>query len=218
MSQDVQTGLVAGTWNIDLSHSEAGFTVRHLMSKVRGSFTDFSGTITTAENILDSSVEVTIKSSSITTHNEQRDAHLRSADFFDPTKGGELRFVSTGITESGDGYVITGDLTINGITKSVDLAADFLGVEADPCGSDQAGRRGHHHDQPQGLRRQLEPGAGERQVPGRRQGRDHARRAGHQGLIPDWRAAGLGGGPAARQHSCPTTGAVQAKRGATGSL
>jgi len=139
MSQDVQTGIVAGTWNIDLSHSEAGFTVRHLMSKERGNFTDFSGTITTAENILDSSVEVTIQSSSITTHNEQRDAHLRSADFFDPTKGGELRFVSTGITESGDGYVITGDLTINGITKSVDLAADFLGVEADPWGQTKLG-------------------------------------------------------------------------------
>ncbi len=140
MSQDVQTaGLVAGTWNIDLSHSEAGFTVRHLMSKVRGGFTDFSGTITTAENILDSSVEVSIKSSSITTHNEQRDAHLRSADFFDPNKGGELRFVSTAITESEDGYVITGDLTINAITKRVDLAAEFLGVDADPWGQTKLG-------------------------------------------------------------------------------
>jgi polyisoprenoid-binding protein YceI len=139
MTQDVQTGLVAGTWNIDLSHSEAGFSVRHLMSKVRGSFTDFSGTITTAENIIDSSVEVTIKSSSITTHNEQRDAHLRSADFFDPTKGGELHFVSTGITKSADGYVITGELTINGITKTVDLAADFLGVEVDPYGQTKLG-------------------------------------------------------------------------------
>ena len=139
MSQDVQTGIVAGTWNIDLSHSEAGFTVRHLMSKVRGYFADFTGTITTAENILDSTVEVTIKSGSITTNNEQRDAHLRSADFFDPDKGGELRFVSTKITESGDGYVITGDLTINGITKSVDLAAEFLGTQADPWGQTKLG-------------------------------------------------------------------------------
>jgi len=139
MSQDVQSGTIAGTWDIDLSHSEAGFTVRHLMSKVRGSFTEFSGTITTSENILESSVEVAIKSSSITTHNEQRDAHLRSADFFDPAKGGELRFVSTKITESGDGYVITGDLTINGITKTVDLAAEYLGVEADPWGQTKLG-------------------------------------------------------------------------------
>ena len=140
MSQDVQTGIVAGTWNIDLSHSEAGFTVRHLMSKVRGSFTDFSGVITTADNILDSSVEVTIKSGSITTNNEQRDAHLRSADFFDPAKGGELRFVSTKITEAADGgYVITGDLTINGITKTVDLAAEFLGIGSDPWGQTKLG-------------------------------------------------------------------------------
>jgi polyisoprenoid-binding protein YceI len=140
MSQDVQTGLIAGTWTIDLSHSEAGFSVRHLMSKVRGNFTEFSGTITTAEDILASSVEVTIQSSSITTHNEQRDAHLRSADFFDPTKGGELHFVSTKITEDGDGgYVITGDLTINGITKSVDLAAEFLGVASDPWGQTKLG-------------------------------------------------------------------------------
>jgi len=140
MSQDVQTGIVAGTWNVDLSHSEAGFSVRHLMSKVRGSFTDFSGTITTAENILDSLVEVTIKSSSITTHNEQRDAHLRSADFFDPANGGELRFVSTTISEDGKGgYVITGDLTINGITKSVDLAAEFLGIQSDPWGQTKLG-------------------------------------------------------------------------------
>ena len=139
MSQDVQTGIATGTWTIDLSHSEAGFSVRHLMSKVRGVFTDFSGTITTAENILDSTVEVTIKSGSITTNNEGRDAHLRSADFFDPTKGGELRFVSTSIREAGDGHVITGDLTINGITKSVDLAAEFLGIEADPWGQTKLG-------------------------------------------------------------------------------
>jgi polyisoprenoid-binding protein YceI len=70
------TGLVAGTWNIDNSHSEVGFTVRHLMSKVRGAFTEFSGTFVTTENPLESSIDVTIVSSSITTHNEQRDAHL----------------------------------------------------------------------------------------------------------------------------------------------
>lgn len=128
------TQLQAGTWAIDPVHSEVGFTVRHLMSKVRGSFTDFTGEIITTDDIVDSSVSVTIKSGSITTHNEQRDGHLRSPDFFDPEKGGELTFVSTTITESGDGYVITGDLTINGITKSVDLASEFLGVGANAYG------------------------------------------------------------------------------------
>ena len=128
------TELVAGTWTIDPVHSEVGFTVRHLMSKVRGSFTDFSGEIVTTTDPLESTVSVAIKSASITTRNEQRDGHLRSADFFDPAKGGELTFVSTAVSESADGYVITGDLTINGITRSVDLAAEFLGVGANAYG------------------------------------------------------------------------------------
>lgn len=133
-STSTETGLIAGTWAIDASHSEVGFTVRHLMSKVRGIFTDFSGEIVTTGNPLESTVSVTIKSASISTNSEQRDGHLRSADFFDPEKGHELTFVSTGVTEGADGYVITGDLTINGTTRSVDLAADFLGVDTDAYG------------------------------------------------------------------------------------
>lgn len=133
------TGLLAGTWNIDPVHSEVGFSVRHLMSKVRGTFTDFSGVITTTGRPTESSVEVRISSASITTHNEQRDAHLRSADFFDPARGGELTFVSRSVTESGAGYVISGDLTINGITKSVDLRAEFLGIDTDPYGNTRLG-------------------------------------------------------------------------------
>ncbi len=128
------TELVAGTWTLDTAHSEVGFTVRHLMSKVRGSFTDFSGEIITTGNPLESKVSVTIKSASITTNNAQRDAHLQSADFFDPAKGAELTFVSTSVSATEAGYVITGDLTINGITKSVDLASEFLGVGANAYG------------------------------------------------------------------------------------
>ncbi|MBA3528269.1 MAG: YceI family protein [Propionibacteriaceae bacterium] len=139
MTQTTATDLLTGTWTIDPVHSEVTFTVRHLMSKVRGSFTHFSGKITTNGSPLESSVSVTITSASITTHNEQRDAHLRSADFFDPTKGGELTFVSTGITESDDGYVISGDLTINGITRPVDLKAEFLGVDTDAYGATRLG-------------------------------------------------------------------------------
>jgi polyisoprenoid-binding protein YceI len=126
-------------WAIDPAHSEVGFTVRHLMSKVRGQFATFEGTIRTDGDPAASSVEVVIESGSITTNNAQRDAHLRSADFFDPAKGGELRFVSTAITESADGHVITGDLTVNGVTKQVDLAAEFLGVEVDGYGQTKLG-------------------------------------------------------------------------------
>ena len=136
MSQSTtEARLETGTWTIDPVHSEVGFTVRHLMSKVRGQFTEFSGEIVTGERPEDSRVSVSISSSSITTHNEQRDAHLRSADFFDPAKGATLTFASTTVTPAGgDRYVITGDLTINGITRSVDLHAELLGVDSDPWG------------------------------------------------------------------------------------
>ncbi|HYI58955.1 MAG TPA: YceI family protein [Microlunatus sp.] len=141
MTQQIATtGLITGTWTIDASHSEVGFSVRHLMSKVKGRFTEFEGTITTtSENPVDGQVEVTITSGSITTGNDQRDAHLKSADFFDPTNGGTLAFVSTGIAEGTNGYVISGDLTINGITKPVDLAAEFLGVAVDAFGATRLG-------------------------------------------------------------------------------
>jgi len=134
MSIDVSTGLLAGTWNIDAAHSTVGFTARHLMSRVRGTFAEFSGEFTTTTNPVESTVSVVIDAASITTNNAQRDAHLRSADFFDPEKGGQLTFVSNKIVESADGYVITGDLTVNGITKSVDLDAEFLGTSTDAYG------------------------------------------------------------------------------------
>lgn len=131
--------LGVGTWTIDPAHSEVGFSVRHLMSKVRGRFTDFAGEIRTEGDPTQATVEVQIQSASITTHNEQRDAHLRSADFFDPARGGELRFVSTGIRAAAEGYVIAGELTINGITRPVDLSAEFLGVETDAYGATRLG-------------------------------------------------------------------------------
>jgi polyisoprenoid-binding protein YceI len=145
MTQQIETtGLVTGTWSIDPSHSEVGFSVRHLMSKVKGTFADFSGTITTTSaDPVDSSVEVTIVSSSISTNNAQRDGHLKSADFFDPSHGGTLAFVSRSIREGGDGYVIAGDLTINGITKPVELAAEFLGVAVDAYGATRLGAEAH---------------------------------------------------------------------------
>jgi polyisoprenoid-binding protein YceI len=132
--QLVDTGLIAGTWSLDPAHTTVGFTARHLMSKVHGTFNQFEGRITTTTDPLESTIAVTIRAASISTNNEQRDTHLRSADFFDPEVGGDLTFTSTGIRADGDGYVITGDLTINGITRTVDLQAEFLGVAVNPYG------------------------------------------------------------------------------------
>jgi polyisoprenoid-binding protein YceI len=141
MSTDiVSTGLVAGTWNVDAAHSEVAFTVRHLMSKVRGTFGAFSGTIVTqGEDPTASTVEVSIEADSISTNNEQRDGHLRSNDFFSTSEVPAITFVSTGISGDEDGYVITGDLTIKGVTRSVDLAAEFFGVAVDAYGLTRLG-------------------------------------------------------------------------------
>lgn len=133
------TDLVAGTWTIDPAHSTVGFTVRHLMSKVRGTFTDFSGTITTTGAPTDSAVNVAITSSSINTNNAARDGHLQSADFFDPEAGQQLVFESTGVRESGDSHIIDGTLTINGHSHPVELATEFLGVATDAYGLTRLG-------------------------------------------------------------------------------
>ena len=140
MTQElVGSDLLAGTWTIDPTHSAVGFSVRHLMSKVRGSFTEFSGEIVTTEDPAESRVNVRISTASITTNNAQRDGHLRSTDFFDADAGQELVFVSTGIRESADGYVLSGDLSINGTTKAVELATEFLGVDVDAYGATRLG-------------------------------------------------------------------------------
>ncbi len=140
MSHDiVDTGLIAGTWQIDPAHSEVGFSVRHLMSKVRGTFQSFTGTVTTGTSLVESAVQASIEVSSVNTNNAQRDGHLRSADFFDPEAGQQLVFASTGIREGDDGYVIAGDLTINGVTRPVELATEFLGVAVDAYGLTRIG-------------------------------------------------------------------------------
>ncbi len=131
-------GLTTGTWNIDPAHSEVGFVVRHLMTKVRGSFDAFSGSITVGDSLADSSVSVSIEVDSVNTRQEQRDAHIRSADFFAEDKK-TITFVSTGVREAEGEYVITGDLTVNGVTRSVDLDTEFVGVDVDPYGNTKAG-------------------------------------------------------------------------------
>lgn len=130
----------AGTWTIDPSHSEVGFSVRHLMvSKVKGNFESFEGTITIAEDPLQSSVTAEVDLSSINTRDEQRDGHLRSADFFEVENHPKLTFTSTSVEPKGGDYVVTGDLSIKGTTKSVVLDLEFNGVHPDPWGGTRAG-------------------------------------------------------------------------------
>jgi polyisoprenoid-binding protein YceI len=128
--------LTAGTWAIDPTHTEVGFVARHLMvSKVRGSFTDVSGTVDVAEDVTDSVANVVIKTASVNTGTADRDAHLKSADFFDAETYPDMTFVSTGF----DGETLTGDLTIKDVTKPVTLDVEFNGVATDPWGNEKAG-------------------------------------------------------------------------------
>ncbi|MFT4201298.1 YceI family protein [Gordonia sp. (in: high G+C Gram-positive bacteria)] len=124
----VTAPIQAGTWNIDPAHSTIGFSVKHLMvSKVRGKFDTFSGTITVAQDGTPS-VSAEIDVNSINTGNDQRDGHIRSADFFDAEKYPKATFVSTAVRPDGDDYVLTGDFTLKGVTRPVDLALEFNGV------------------------------------------------------------------------------------------
>ena len=135
-------GLKAGTWTIDASHSEVGFTVRHLMSKVRGQFRTFEGTLTVANNPLESSVMATIDLSSVDTRNEQRDDHLRSSDFFSVENSSTMTFESTEISDRDGELVARGNLTIKDVTKPIDLTLDYLGVGTDPWGGSRVGYGG----------------------------------------------------------------------------
>lgn len=124
----VPTELTAGTWNIDTVHSTVGFSVRHLMvSKVRGTFDAFSGAIEIAADGTPS-VTAEIDVTSINTRNEQRDGHIKSADFFDAEKFPTATFVSTGVVAKGGDYELTGDFTLKGVTKPVTLTMEFNGV------------------------------------------------------------------------------------------
>ncbi len=139
LSETTFPGLVPGTWVIDPIHSDIGFTVRHLMSKVRGQFRDFEGSLTIADNPLDSSAYASIDLSSVDTRNADRDSHLRSADFFSVETSPKMTFQTTGIRQDGDRLIATGALTIKAVTKPVELALEFLGVEKDAYGNTRVG-------------------------------------------------------------------------------
>jgi polyisoprenoid-binding protein YceI len=133
-------GYLAGTWTIDPVHSEVGFSVRHMMvSKVRGKFGKFSGEIVTAEDVLGSAVTAEIDLSSIDTGNEQRDGHLRSLDFFDVENHPLMTYRSTGVRQDGEDYVLDGELTLKGVTRSVPLRLTVNGFGPDAYGGTRAG-------------------------------------------------------------------------------
>jgi polyisoprenoid-binding protein YceI len=134
------TAVSTGTWTIDASHTEIGFSVRHLVSKVRGKFETFEGTIVTQDDLTASTVNVTVDLNSINTGTTDRDNHLRSADFFEVETHPKMTFVSTGIVQKSDtDFVVSGDLTIKGVTKPVELATEFLGEGGDPWGGTRVG-------------------------------------------------------------------------------
>lgn len=134
------TALPQGTWNIDTTHSEIGFIVRHAgVSKVRGQFTEFDSNVEVDSNNL-ITVNATIKSDSFNSRNEGRDQHVRSEDFLNVQEYPELTFKSTDVSRVDDEkYVVTGELTIRGVTQTVSFDAEFNGIAVDPFGNTRAG-------------------------------------------------------------------------------
>jgi len=123
-------------WNVDASHSSIGFSVKHMMvSKVRGSFGDFAAEVEADEtDLTGANIAFTIQVASINTGSEDRDNHLRSADFFDVETYPEIKFVANNISKKGDDYEIAGDLTIKDVTKSVVFEAEYGGKGTNPWG------------------------------------------------------------------------------------
>ena len=133
---------MSNQWQFDMQHSGVSFTVRHmLVSKVRGRFTRWSGALQfLPDNPSLSSVEVSIETASVDTHEAQRDGHLRSGDFFDVEKFPAITFKSTRVERRGDGeFLVTGDLTIRGVSRPVLLEVEYGGAMRDPWGNERAG-------------------------------------------------------------------------------
>ena len=126
--------LAPGTWSVDTAHSSVEFTIRHLgISKVRGRFNRFDASLSVGDTLETTSFRADIDLSSIDTNHPDRDAHLRTTDFFDLASHPSMTFESTGIRhDGGDRYTAVGDLTINGITQSVDLDVEFNRLELYP--------------------------------------------------------------------------------------
>ncbi len=126
----------AGRYEIDPAHSSVSFQVRHLgLSKVRGGFERFTGTVEIADEVTDSSVEVSLEAASFNTGAEDRDTHVKSADFLDVDQYSTLAFRSTGVRPDGDDWKVDGELTIKGVSRPVTLDVEFEGAGDDPWGN-----------------------------------------------------------------------------------
>jgi polyisoprenoid-binding protein YceI len=135
---------LTGTWDIDAAHSTVGFAAKHaVVATTRGHFTSYTGgAVIDAATPENSSIWVEIDATSVTTGNEQRDGHLKSADFFDAEKNPKITYKSTSLKVDGDQIITSGDLTIAGNTAVAEVVWEFGGVAKDPWGNTKAGFEG----------------------------------------------------------------------------
>ncbi len=131
--------LTAGTWNIDPGHSEVTFVIRHLMTKVRGTFTDFTGSVQIAEELAESTATAEIKVASIDTRNPDRDAHVRTSDVLDVEKFPTMTFATKGVRAEDGEYLLDGELTIKDVTRPITPTVEFNGIGEAPWGGTRAG-------------------------------------------------------------------------------
>jgi polyisoprenoid-binding protein YceI len=133
--------LPTGVWSVDPAHSKVGFAVKHMgIATVRGEFTDFDGSLEIGDDLATAKVRGTVKAASVNTNEPQRDAHLRSPDFFNAEAYPELAFESTQIEAlDDDTFRIAGELTMNGVTNEIVLTAEVNGVDIDPYGNEKVG-------------------------------------------------------------------------------
>ncbi|AVZ77022.1 hypothetical protein SLUN_37445 [Streptomyces lunaelactis] len=143
LATSVEIDQLTGVWQIDPDHSEVGFCVRHLMTRVRGAFTRFSGTITVGDEPLRSSVRAEIDTTSVDTRNSERDKHLRATDFLDSDNHPTAYFKSARISTKDGRYLVEGALTIRGQVRRVTFDLFLLGVDTDASGGTRAGFRAY---------------------------------------------------------------------------
>ena len=142
LNMSVLATLPAGTFNIDPSHSRVGFSARHAMvTKVRGSFNDYTGAAVVAAGVASINIEINV--ASVDTRSADRDGHLQSADFFDVANFPKITFVSTSVKDSGsDKLSVEGNLTIKDVTKPISIEFEYSGTATDPFGNARFGFEG----------------------------------------------------------------------------